>query len=99
MIIGHERFPGYDSYKPTRQKTHELLEVIDSFMESEERFISLEFEDPEETAHAISILFSVANNYEDVHVDLRGTTVYVQKVEPIDFGEVEMLKVIFKEYK
>lgn len=99
MIIGHEKFPGYDRYRPTRQKTHELLELIDAFMESEERFVSLGFEDPEETAHAISILFSVANNYEDVHVDLQGTTVYVQKVEPIDFDEAEMLKAIFKEYK
>lgn len=99
MIIEHNRFPGYNSYTPTRQKTHELLSTIDDFIDSSARFLSLSFDTDEEAMHAISILFSVAQEYADIYLNVKSNTLYLEKSTPVDFDEVEMLRAIFKEYK
>lgn len=95
MKITYDEFPGYTTYQTTRAKTHEILENVEKFLNSKDMNITFEFDEYEETMHAVSVIFMVANQCANISIHINGNHIYLKKEPPIKFTEKEMLNAIF----
>lgn len=91
-----EEFPGYEHYNSTRNKTRELIDAFNDFLKSD-KCVKIEFDDAEETMHAVSLAFDVFQKYNQYNVSLhvKDNAIYLRKEIPFCFDEVEMLRAIF----
>lgn len=91
-----KEFPGYDYYNFTRDRVHELIDVCNAFLKSD-KCVKIEFDDIEETMHAVSLLFDVFQKYNQYNVKLqvKGNAIYMRKEIPFGYSEKEILQAIF----
>lgn len=94
ITYGGGKFPGYDYYKPTRDKTHELIDALNDFLSNDE-CVKIEFDNIEETMHAVSLAFEAFQKYaqDTIQLHFKGNAIYLQKevLTPIEYDILKML--------
>ena len=79
-------FPGYKSYKVSKEKTRELTRILVDYADSNSPCIKISFEEREEFDHAVSIVFTFTGMFGNISLNIDSTelSIYLSRIKPFE---------------
>lgn len=79
-------FPGYKSYKVSKEKTRELTHILVDYADCNSPCIKISFKEREEFDHAVSITFTFIGMFGDIslNIDSAELSIYLSRIKPFE---------------